>query len=364
MTAPIASPSPKVAPKILNARMAMRPQKPAARPKVHLKTGRSEVPLKMFVYGERGVGKSTLLSMSESPVVLSAEQGHEELGTARYEVSTWEEALAAIDSLIDDKHEFKTFGVDTLDWLEAMLHDYVMRTKGITDMAAKYGAGYKEALSEWRIFLSRIETLHRKRGMHIMLLAHMEVKQISNPLGGDFTKYQPKLRDKAYGLLAEWVSMILFAAHETYVLRADEDSPYKATSTGMRVLYTEQRGGFDAKNRYRMPAKIPLSWSDIVLHAKTVFAEQNNPAVLAERTDLLKQISVKIPLMPEDKAEAISAWIAAGEFTSADLRITLNKMNVIIEEAKQKAAEEAAQEAEAAAATESSGDLSPEEQSE
>lgn len=329
-------------PAILGARAKFNPPALASKPKIVIQTGRVQSPIKMLLYGEKGVGKSTLLNQSDRPIVASAEQGHDELGTPRVECENWETLVGTVDWLIDSPHDYGTFGIDTLDWAEQLLHEYIQRTKNITNLADSYGAGYKEALSEWRLLVARMEKLRTKRDMKIMLLAHMEAKRIDNPMGHDFTKYQPKLRERAYALLAEWVGFLGFCAHKTVVSKADKQASAKATGLGVRVIYTEQRGGFDAKNRYRMPPEIDLSWSSIMTNSKTVFEDRNSRASMLECGELREQIHALLPQLPEEKAKAMIEWLGDPAGTdpgpdAGELRVALNRIQVLVAQADESA---------------------------
>jgi hypothetical protein len=180
--------------------------------------------------------------------------------------------------------------------------------------------------------LAKLETLHRKKGMHIALIAHMEVKQIDNPMGVDFTKYQPKLRDKAYALFGEWSSIIGFACRDTVFYKSgdDDSTKGKAVGTGVRILRVDQStGGYEAKNRYRMPDKIPLSWEVLYGYVEKHFKDRNTPEAIAERARLTREIHSLLPSMEADKAAAITEWLK-DDPDADDLQITLNKMKVLV----------------------------------
>jgi hypothetical protein len=81
----------------------------------------------------------------------------------------------------------------------------------------------------------------------------------STPQG--YERYQLKLQagpnTDAAALWREYVDSVLFANFEVAVT---SDDKRRAFGTGSRVIFTERRPGFDAKNRAGLPFTLPLSW--------------------------------------------------------------------------------------------------------
>jgi len=230
--------------------------------------GKLDRPWRVTIYGCEGLGKSTLASNTPAPIFIGAEDGTSQLDVARLEEPRlWEDVLKCVEELHND-HEFKTVVLDTLDWAEPLVHDWVCRNvpgeKGkkcsnIEDYG--YGKGYIHAGSVWHGFLKRLDVLRSKKGMNVMLVAHSHVKNFKNPEGDDYDRFEMKLRQASAGLIKEWSDAVLFANYETLTL--EQDGRKKGIADGSRVVYTERRASWDAKNRYGMPPKLPLDWSEI-----------------------------------------------------------------------------------------------------
>jgi hypothetical protein len=60
------------------------------------------------------------------------------------------------------------------------------------------------------------------------------------------------------GMLKQWVDAVLFANYETFVDKASKMARGKGLSTGARIIHTERRAAWDAKNRYGLPEHLPL----------------------------------------------------------------------------------------------------------
>jgi len=225
--------------------------------------GRLLKPRRVLLYGPEGIGKSTFGAGAPGAVFLAPEDGTANIDVARFpEPSGWADVLAAVGALATDEHDYHTLVVDTLDWLEPMIHaDLCARNKWADIEAPGYGKGYTAALDAWRILLARLDDLRTRRGMDIVLLAHSQVKGFKNPEGDDFDRYELKLNGKAAGLVKEWCDAVLFANYETFAVK-DAAKRVRGISTGARLVHTQRRAAFDAKNRYSLPEQIPLSWDD------------------------------------------------------------------------------------------------------
>jgi hypothetical protein len=262
----------------------------------NVKKGRLETPLSVVLYGPEGIGKSTWGAGAPSPIFLGAEDGTFHLDVARFPVpDTWAECMEALDVLAKESHDYKTVVIDTADWLEPLIHAHVCKQggkKSIEDFG--YGKGYVSALDQWRDMLARLDAL-RIKGMHVVVLAHSQVKAFRNPAGDDYDRYELKIHTKAAALLKEWAHAVLFATYETYT--HEKDGRVRAVGDGSRIVHTEHRPAWDAKNRYGLPAEMPLDWPEFEGAARAG-EPVNVDAVMAQIDALIAQA----PSDVQDKA--------------------------------------------------------------
>lgn len=258
--------------------------------------GKIAKPLRIVMYGVEGCGKSTFAGDAPSPIFIGAEDGTAHLDVARFpEPRSWTDVLAALDELLTAEHSYKTLAIDTLDWLEPRCWAHVCATR--VDKNGKkhsnienfpYGNGYALALDTWRDLLVKVDALRDRRGMTAILIAHSHVRTFKNPTDDDYERYQLKVHDKAAGLIKEWADCVFFAQHETLTHKQNNRS--KGISTGARVIYTERRAAWDAKNRQGLPESFPLRWDAFEearaggadrLRARIVTLLEGQPANLA-----------------------------------------------------------------------------------
>jgi hypothetical protein len=255
----MAAPQPKPAPQ-----QQPTPPKPSRMSLAHLVKGRQQQPVRVVLYGVEGIGKSTFGANAPAPIFLGAEDGTSQLDVTRFPApERWVEVLDAVRTLTTEAHDFKTLVLDTLDWAEPLLWQYVCDRDGEKNIEAYgYGKGYAAALDEWRVFLAALEKLRRDKGMHLVLIAHSWIKPFKNPEGPDFDRYELKLHPKAGGLIKEWADCVLFANYETLAAKDDKTKRIRGVDTGARLLYTQRRAAYDAKNRYDLPESLALSWPE------------------------------------------------------------------------------------------------------
>lgn len=223
-------------------------------------------PPRIWVYGTSGIGKTTLATYAPAPVFIQTEDSHVEVPTFGV-LKTYSDVTAAIGELINQPHEFKTLALDSVDWLEPLIHAETCRVNKWSNIEDPgYGKGFAAALDVWREFLEGLTILRDQREMGIILIGHAEIKKFDSPETEPYDRYQPKLQRSASALVQEHVDALLFANYQVSTTKADAGFNRKAVrgvGTGSRHLYTIERPAFLAKNRFNMPDKIPLDWPSV-----------------------------------------------------------------------------------------------------
>lgn len=284
--------------------------------------GRIARPPRTCIYGTAGIGKSTAAGEALNPIFIPTESGSEQLDVARFAApTTWSDVLDAIRELTEQPHDYRTLVIDTLDRLEPLIWDDVCATKrdkrgrpfaNIEDIP--YKAGYVAALDWWRQLCSALERLRDKRNMGIVLVCHAAVRTFKNPEGDDFERYQMKLHAAAGALIHEWCDDVLFACYETYT--HESHGRTKGVSNGARVMHTQRRAAFDAKNRHDLPETMPLDWAT---YAAAVAAHQPRPP--AELRADIEALCATPSISPELVTRVAGAMVRAGDDAAVLARI-------------------------------------------
>ncbi len=229
-----------------------------------IRKGPQALPPRIVIYGEHGLGKSTFGASAPNPIFIQTEDGLASLNVASFPLATaHEQVLEAVGTLYNEKHDFETVVLDSLDWAEKLVWSYVARKhdkQSIEDFG--YGKGYTVAAEAMGELLAGLNALRVERGMAVILTAHAQVRRFDDPTSASYDRFELALHKAASALVSEWADVIAFATHDT-IVRTEEagfNKKLKKAVASDRVVYVERAPAFNAKNRYGLPPKLPLSW--------------------------------------------------------------------------------------------------------
>jgi len=253
----------------------MTPQRPAPPPPqappadVFIADDASE-PDRILIYGQAGVGKSTLASAAPRPVLVPIEKPGNRVrsvvraagGLIARQPESWADLLAVVR--IAGAAPGETLILDGLTQAEGLAWRAVCETAKvptIEDVGGGWGKGYSAALDRWRELLLLLERIGRTR--RIVLVGHGDRRVVRNPEGKDYDEWALCLQhaDKvsASGLVRGWCDAVLFACWETF--SEGKDDKGKMVTTGRRILRTQGDGPWQAKNRHGLPPVLDLEWA-------------------------------------------------------------------------------------------------------
>jgi len=248
-------------------------------------TGKKPKPRRTLLYGVHGIGKSTWAAQAPNCLILNLEDGLDDIDCQRTEHLTAMESVNQIlIDLANEKHDFRTIAVDSIDWLEGLLHAQVARDAGKDSISEiGFGKGYEAALKYWDDFVFKLDWLRKEKGMQIILLAHSAIVKHSDPEVDSYDRYQPALHKSASAMLQEWCDEVLFASYRVFVRKEDLGFSKErniAVSNSERYIRTQETAACLAKNRLQdMPAEIPFSWADYAKY----FPKSSEEATLTKK---------------------------------------------------------------------------------
>ncbi len=223
-------------------------------------------------------GKTTLAAHAPKPLILMAkgETGYDTLlSTGQVPAvpaavcDDWNELVSWQTSLINDPQGISTLVTDAQGGFEALCASMVCERDfkgdwGETGFAA-FGRGTKLVAQEWRGYLMRIEQLRDKHGVQHILLGHSKIKTFNNPSGANYDRYVCDMSDALWQLTARQCDAILFGTFSQLIDKSRTESKKnsaeakgKVVGAAMRTVITQRQDGYDAGNRYGMPAEIDL----------------------------------------------------------------------------------------------------------
>jgi len=216
---------------------------------------------KLGIYGEPGVGKSTLASLCAGMIAADIEHSMEDLNVERVEgIENWVDLRAWVRA--------QTSGIrciDSMSLAEDWAAEHVIKTKKGNDgtVAAtsiedfKYKAGAQFVGAEFRGLLMDIEHTFR-RGVSWIMIAHDRVDWVRNPDDKDYRMHQPDLLDtKDVSSRAEWVR---FCDHIAFIGRDIDVNKGKARGGTGRTIYMD--GAASRTCKMRDLAEAIISWPE------------------------------------------------------------------------------------------------------
>jgi hypothetical protein len=230
-------------------------------------------PLRALIYGSHGLGKSSLAAAAPEPLFINLEDGLSEIDTvALPQTETFTEFMDQLRLIYSEDHGKKTLVIDSIDKLEVLIFQHVSRQAGVDAISdIPYGQGYGSALAEFNRVIAALTAISVDKNMHIILLAHAEVREFKNPLGENYDVYRVKLREKNGELFAEFVSLIGFLRFDVRTKTKQDgfSESTKVLPNAQRVLCCAPTAQYDAKNRYGINKPIPVpdpttGWDNLI----------------------------------------------------------------------------------------------------
>jgi hypothetical protein len=230
-----------------------------------LRTVDNDKPPIGLIYGTKGVGKTALAASFPGSVYLRVGDGEtlpSGIKLPGWDINSYADLVDALGALASEEHEFQTAILDSTTALEVIAaQETCARNKWNTLEDPGYGKGFVANASTWLEIFDGLSTIRNQRGMAILLIGHCEIFRFESPISDPYSKYQVDLHKSVRPIVEANTDMILFVNHRVSLKKADAGFgkvSVHGEGSGQRIIYTEERPGFIAKNRFDMDAEIPF----------------------------------------------------------------------------------------------------------
>jgi hypothetical protein len=211
--------------------------------------GKQKRPFYAILYGQPGVGKTTLASLIPNSVFLDLEKGTSFLDVARLQPEgTITEAL---ETLFDNLDSFDTLIIDSLTSLETKHQLRMCEEMGWPSINA---LGYGESRGKWITSFKRLILdldQFRDAGKNVLIIAHQKSREVKDPLSQEtYDQFSFDCNKDVHVDILSHIDGCFFLKQKSLV-RDD-----KAIGNGSRVLLTKDRPQYTAKSRWNLPESI------------------------------------------------------------------------------------------------------------
>ncbi len=220
-------------------------------------TNTTPAPPKLIVYGQAGTGKTTFAA-SANAVLLDCENGAGAVAdlTRTPYLQSWPQMRKWLVELADMDRAAapQAVAIDTIDWMVQRIVEHVVldldgkSPNDITNTLGTAHGGYykgREIVCNivYRDLLPMLNAV-ADNGSAVILLAHAANTNMTTPEGYDQRLASPDLPKWIMPTFIEWSDCVLYAFR----------------GENRRAMLTEGTNVILAKNRYGLPAEVPLSW--------------------------------------------------------------------------------------------------------
>lgn len=225
--------------------------------------GTEKAAVKCVVYGNEGVGKTTLAAKAPKPLILDTEGGSKRISCDRVHVKSLTDLQGAMLSLSRDAEGYQTIVIDSADWAERFAAEQLLRKAkkdSIEDFG--FGKGYVMLLEMFDKLLAACDQLCES-GLNVIWVAHAKVVRVSPPDENDgYDRYELKLSKQVAPRLKEWADLLLFCTYRMALVEG-EDGRTKGRGGKERVMHAQRAAAWDAKNRFGLAETLPMQWEPL-----------------------------------------------------------------------------------------------------
>jgi hypothetical protein len=218
------------------------------------------------IYGKGGIGKTTLASYSQDPIIIPVgrETGVEKMAVPKFpnyeemNLSITDHVFACLSWLIKAEHTRKTVIIDNAGaYREGVDYDVEDSNKGV-DLKA-FGKAQSLAYPYWTTLLSSIDGLMKKRDMNVILIGHDSSYNVNLPDGNYYQRISintPRGENtNVTGLIEARCHNMFYMTNESATSKVKDkfgQSKIIATGSITRTIYTKPSGQFFAKSRVNL----------------------------------------------------------------------------------------------------------------
>lgn len=157
-----------------------------------------------LLFGEKKIGKTTLLAQAEDTLFLMTEPGGKALSIYQVPITTWPEFQGYV-KLVERDNRFKRVVVDTIDLAFKLAEKHALKKLGIDDPSEEaWGKGWRAIRDEFTPWIQRLLSC----GKGVAFISHSVEREVKRRDGSKYDRIQPTMpgqaRDVIEGMVDIW----------------------------------------------------------------------------------------------------------------------------------------------------------------
>ena len=264
--------------------------------------------IKMLVYGEPGIGKTTLALSSPQPVLFDFDGGISRVNKAHQcptlQVKSWDEALAALDELEKGEVPCKTIVIDTAGKMLDFMSEYIMRND--PKMKMRDGSLALKGYGQRKVMFTNLIKRISLMGKNVVFVAHEKEDK-----DGETRRVRPDMSGSSLGDLIKELDLVGYMqaiGRERSICWTPNEQYYAKNTCNLPEyekvpVIIDAQGGIAGENDY-----LTKTFDNYAAYLK------QQAAIGDDYTALVEQITVDVAEVKD--AETANAFVAKmGEYT-------------------------------------------------
>ena len=224
-------------------------------------------PVIATLFGEGGMGKTTLAALFPKPVFIRTEDGTASLagneGVALFPIATKvSDVFEAIEALAREQHQYQTLVLDSITQLATMIEAEIVaadpKAKSINQAGGGYGAGYNTASDMHRRVREWAGALAYDKGMNVIFIGHADTETLDLPDFDPYARYTIRMHKKSICHYTDNTDLVGFIRLKTYLTGSGEKK--RAVSTADREIICHPQASSVTKNRFNITQPLPFTF--------------------------------------------------------------------------------------------------------
>lgn len=221
--------------------------------------------LHVTIFGENGLGKTSLAASFPDPVFLMIEDGSKTIEMEHKnglvnrdnvifskKISNVDDLYTVLNALTNESLDFKTIVVDSVTKLDSIFTSQIIAASGkqsINQAFGGYGAGVAALVDMHVKFKNKVTEIANTRALNVVYIAHADVKNISPPDSEEYTKYVLRMNEKCFGVYVDEVDAVAFIRLNTYLKKREGRETSTAITDNRRKIICYPTPNNMSKNR-------------------------------------------------------------------------------------------------------------------